>query len=283
MGETMSQAAIRELGAELRKARENAGLTQRGVADAAEISSHSRIGEMEAGKRLLRPDELDRLLRVLNLSGSERSRLAALARPAGGPGALYAGMSGVSKILAQLIDYESAATRITDVSPLLIPGLLQTTDYARAVIGGGDPDSVLRVTLRAGRRGILTRSDPCELHALIDSEALVRPVAPPAVMADQLRHILRLAELDNVSIQVVQSTTPGYHPMLAGPFELIEFAAAAPVVLLDHHRSSAFLWQREDVQEFMKAADLLRQGVAMTPKRSVEVIAGIVHGMETTG
>jgi len=278
---TVNYALVRELGAELQQARERAGRSQRELARAAEISTNSRISEAESGKRLLTLAEFERIFDRLELAPAERERLLELARSAEAPGELNVGQSGVGRTLAQLIEYERAATEIIDASPLLIPGLLQTSDYARAIMGD-QPDSELRVALRSGRRDILTRRNPVQLLALIDSEALVRPVAPPPVMADQLQHVLRLAEQDNVTVQVVSSTTPGYHPMLAGPFEVIKFAKARPIVLLDHHRSSAFLRQEDDVVEFVEAAETIRRKVAMTPRESHEVIARIVRGMETT-
>jgi len=134
--------------------------------------------------------------------------------------------------------------------------------------------------LRAGRRKILTRSHPVELVALIDSEALLRPVAPPDVMADQLRHILRLAELPDVVVQIISSTTAGYHPMLEGPFELIEFAKIRPIVHLEHYRSFTFLWEDDDVAAYVEAAENLRREVAITPDESTEIIASILKGME---
>lgn len=281
MAETSRSALLRELGAEIAAARRAASLGVRELARRAELSTHSRLSELEGGKRLLAIDELERLLDVLTVSASERERLLSLARTAEGPGQLNVGVPGVNATLAQLIDHERAAIRITDAAPLLIPGLLQTSDYARAIMAA-ESDSELRVTLRSGRRDILTRQrQPVELLALIDSDALVRPVASPEVMLDQLRHILRLIELPNVTVQVVSSTVRGYHPMLAGPFELLEFTKAAPVVLLDHHSSSAFLWEREDVARFIEAAEMIRTK-AMTPARSAEVIAKIVNGMEST-
>ncbi|HEX5115104.1 MAG TPA: helix-turn-helix transcriptional regulator [Pseudonocardiaceae bacterium] len=282
MAETSRSASLRALGAELRQAREAADLGVRALAKAAEISTHSRISELEAGKRLLSPPELARILDALVLPVDERERLLGLARAAdGGAGQLNVGRPGISATLEQLIDHERAAQRITDASPLLIPGLLQTSDYARAIMGD-EPDSELRVTLRAGRRDILTKSDPVELLALIDSEAFVRPVAPPRVMLDQLKHVLQLAERPNVTVQVVSSTTPGYHPMLAGAFELLQFEKATPIVLLDHHSSSVFLWQDSDVQRYVEAAEKLRTQVAMTPDESIGAIANIVNGLETT-
>jgi Domain of unknown function (DUF5753) len=126
--------------------------------------------------------------------------LLGLARSAISPGQPNIGPSNVGKALAQLIDHEEHATRITDAAPLLIPGLLQTSDDARAIIGD-EPDTETRVKLRAGRRDILTRRRPVEPSALIDTEALIRPIAPVDVMADQLRHILQLAALPNVTFR----------------------------------------------------------------------------------
>lgn len=281
MAETSRSASVRELGAELAAARRAASLGVRELARIANISTHSRISEQESGKRLLGADELARIFDALLLPDDERERLASLARSAEGPGQLNVGLRGVSATLAQLIDHERAATRITDASLGLIPGLLQTSDYARAIMDGR-PDSELHVTLRSGRRDILTRArEPVELLALIDSEALVRPVAPPHVMAAQLRHVLELGARPNVTVQVVSSTVAGYHPLLVGPFELIQFAKADPIVLLDHHRSSTFLWDPDDVAEFVEAAKEIQQR-AMTPARSAEVIEKLVHGMETT-
>ena len=128
---------------------------------------------------------------------------------------------------------------------------------------------------------ILTRRSPVDLLALIDSEVLVRPVAPREVMLEQLQHLIAMGKRANITIQVVSSTTPGWSPMLAGPFELIEFPKARPIVHLEHHRSSAFLWEERDVTSFLEASESIRQK-AMTPADSARAIEDIVNGMETT-
>jgi hypothetical protein len=110
---------------------------------------------------------------------------------------------------------------------------------------------------------------------------LVRPVAPPDVMADQLRHLLKMTELPNVEIRIMASTTPGYNPLLSGPFTLLEFATAAPVVHLEHYRASATLWEDEDVTAFANAAKEIYDK-AMTLTQSVEIIEEVVNGMELT-
>lgn len=279
MGETKGTPALRDLGAELAQARKDAGLSLRGLGDAAGISSHSRISEMEGGKRLLKIDEYERIMTALGIDDpDERERIIGVVRSIEGPGEIAVGTPGIGKILAQLIDHERAASRIVNAAPLLIPGLLQTGDYARCIIGD---DNEARVALRSGRRDILTRVKPVEYLALIDSEVLVRPIAPSDVMLHQLKHILGLAKRRNITVQIVTSTTPGYNPMLAGPFALIEFERARPIVFLDHHTSSAFLWEPAEVAKFVEAVEEIKEK-AMSPDESVRLIASIVSGLETT-
>jgi hypothetical protein len=89
-----------------------------------------------------------------------------------------------------------------------------------------------------------------------------------------------MAALPNVTIQLVSSTTPGYTPILSGPFILFEFATATPIVHLEHYQASAFLWHEEEVHGFLAAAEEIRN-TAMSPEESARIIAEIVNGMET--
>jgi hypothetical protein len=150
------------------------------------------------------------------------------------------------------------------------------------VFGAGDPDVDTKVALRAGRREVITRRrNPAEFLALIDSEALVRPVGSSEVMADQLDHLARMAELPNVTIQIVPSTVPGYHQMLAGPFVLFEFPTANPIILLEHYRTSAFIWDRDSVAAYLSVPEEI-QRKALSPEGSLKLIKEIAGGMETT-
>jgi transcriptional regulator with XRE-family HTH domain len=268
------------LGAALRTLRErmNPKLTVRAIA--AEINiSPANVSNFELDARLPPEEVLVRWLAVLGVSDDEGERLMSLRRMADGPGRLDAGIPSSGSPLIRLIEQEQIARHITEVSPLLIPGILQISDYARAILRR-DPEVDARVTLRMGRRDILTRRNPVEFHALIDSEALVRPVAEPAVMLEQLRHLQVMAELPNIVIQLVSSTRSGYHPMLAGPFILVEYATAAPTVHLEHHRASATLWEPEDVRAYLDAAKMITDA-AMSPEESSGLIAQLVNGMET--
>lgn len=271
---------VRELANGLRALRDRSGKTTRALGEEIGASA-SNISNWERAERLLSEERLVQLLDALPASDDERERLLGLRRQADGPGQLVSGTPSIGEQLVRLVEYEQTARRITDVAPLVIPGLLQTSDYARATLGQLR-DIETRIALRVGRRDVLMRSrQPAELVALIDSEVLVRPIAPTPVMADQLHHLLEMAERPNITIQLVSSTRAGYNPMLAGPFILLEFATATPVVHLEHHRASATLWEEKDVAEFVQAAKEVHD-IAMTPARSAEVIAEIVNGMETT-
>jgi transcriptional regulator with XRE-family HTH domain len=236
---------------------------------------HTSLGRYESGRLTPSVEHLAKILDELDVKDPERERLLALVRR-DSPGQLFAGVPSSGRQLAQLIGYERAAARITDVSPLRLPGLLQTPDYARAVLGEG-PDIDRRVNMRVERAEILTRAaHPVELHALIDSTVLTRPIASPAVMREQLRHILQLTSLPTITVQVVPADMPGRSPHHAGPFIVIEFADATPIVHLEHYRSSGFLWDSEDVRSYLAAADEITSR-AMTPEHSSEVIAEIAE------
>lgn len=268
-----------ELGAGLRKLRNGRGMSTRQLGERIGVTS-GNFTHWENGDRLIREDHLLNILDVLEPDDDERERLLGLHQRASGPGQLVPGATSIGAQLAELIKYEQAARKITTVAPLVIPGLLQTADMARATFIGMD-DVDTRVTLRVGRRDIVTRDEqPVELVAYIDTEALLRPVAQPAhLMSAQLRHLLKMGELPNVAIRLVSSMQPGYNPMLAGPFHLIE--SARSVVHVEHYQTSAFLWRDADVRGFQSAVDMIDK-IAMTPARSAEVIAEIVNGMEST-
>src|SRR2546422_3961132 len=162
-------ATARELGAELRRHRNAAGLTLRKF-EKVVGHSNAKISMWENGHRLIPLEFLEEILDALGVAGDERERLLGMRREAEGPGRLVAGVPTIGAQLAELIKQEQAARRIVEVAPLLVPGLLQTGGYARAILKGY-PDTDTRVALRMGRREVLTRpNNPVEFHALIDDE-----------------------------------------------------------------------------------------------------------------
>lgn len=269
--------AAREMGAELRGMRNAAGFTLRALEQAVGISN-AKISMWENGHRLPKLDELNRVLDALGVQGDNRARLLGKWRAVQQIPAEIIMTASTSTPLAQLIEHEHAARRITTVAPLLMPGLLQTSGYARAILGDF-PDASSRIATRVGRADILHGREPVELHALIVDEVLTTPLAPRDAMADQLRHLVKMAALPNVTIQVIESHGVGYRPYMSGAFILIEFPSAPPIVYLEHFATSATVWDEVVVRRYVTAAESLAQ-LAMSPARSAEVVAELADGLE---
>lgn len=279
MASTANTPRSRQLGAELREARKLAGLTTHQLGYQLG-RSHTHISRWENGK--LTPSEGDTgaVLGILGVTGGERDRLLDLARDAGDPNWIA---PGINRQLAGLVDYERTARTITDVQPLLMPGLLQTADYARSIMVGagatqGEADQ--RAKYRVGRREVLTKRSAARYVAFIGEYALKHPPCDRDTMSDQLRQLDELTALDNVTIRILPMDHM-YHPALEGPFVLIEFTRQDPVVHLEHYRSSATITDAGDIQDYQSAADSLRS-VAMSPEASSELIAKFANEMEHT-
>lgn len=282
MGAPQTSPRARALSAALRQAREDAGIGQRELARQLGMK-HPQLSYWERGLRTPVVEDVAAILAKLDVTGAERDRVLELARNASDPNWLTAGIPGVSPGLAGVLDCEKTANAITEWSPLVLPGLLQTSEYARAILSAGDlpaREVEPRVMMRMSRRDVLTRRRPARLIALIHERALRENIGGPEVMCDQLRNLLRAAEMDTVTVQVVQSGV-GWHPGLAGPFILFDFPDSPSIVHLEHHRSSAFLYDDKDVEDYQAAAATVR-GVAMSPEDSAELIASVITELETT-
>ncbi|MBB5956328.1 transcriptional regulator with XRE-family HTH domain [Saccharothrix tamanrassetensis] len=246
-----SNARARTLGAELRDLRKVKRVRMVQLEEQVGISK-SMLSRIERGERLAAETEVATILGALGVAGAKRRELLALAREAAKSNWLATG-SGLPQQLKALVEYERVAVSITDVTSLVIPGLLQTPDYIRAIMTeGGLPhaEAEERLRLRLDRQEVLTREDPVQYLAIIDEFVLRRPVGGRSVMADQARHLLALAERDNVTIRVVPEDR-GWHPGLYGSFEMLETARTSPVVHLEHLRSSLLLDKLQDVQAYL--------------------------------
>ncbi|OQO90134.1 transcriptional regulator [Saccharomonospora piscinae] len=269
----------RALGAEIRQARERSGLKQDELG--ARINrGKSHVSRWENGKLI--PSEADtaQVLQALGVQGDERSRLLDLARDALDPDWLA---PGVDRQLAALAEYERTAGSIVTVEPMLVPGLMQTYDYARYLVaesGASRGDAEQRAQLRVGRQHVLTRPKPPKVTAFIGEAAIRHAVCPDEVMADQLRHLLKLAELDNVTLHLVPADRPTLS-VLSGPWSLLEFERTKPIVYLEHYGMSATITDSKSVALYGSAVDTLRE-VAMSPAETTGLIADVIENKETT-
>ncbi|MEB3366740.1 helix-turn-helix domain-containing protein [Saccharopolyspora mangrovi] len=277
-GKSEHTPKARALGAELRECRIAAGLTQHQLAARIGVS-HVSVSRYETGTRSPQPEDVAQLLATLGVTGDRYSELVELARGAEQPNWLETGVNGLRRELMTVIEFERTATRIVDVEMNIVPGLLQTADYARAIMSeapGADLEA--RVALRVGRAAILERKGAPQLIAIVSEFALRQRIGGAEVMADQIRHLFKAAELPNVTILVLPAVSERWHPAHAGAFILFEFPKSDPIVHLEHFASGAFLNAKE-VAAYRGAVDTLRE-VAMDEETSTRLIAAIGDELE---
>lgn len=279
-GDTAGTPRTRALAAALRSALSESGRTARQAAHLLD-KSHTTISQWQTGKRVPTADDVSALLAVLGVTGQRRQQILDLAHHASESNWLAA---GVSQHLDGILECERTAAEIVDWCPLVISGLFQTHDYADAIIGSDDALSrgevESRVSLRVERRATLLNreSNPVDYQALIGECALRQAIGGDRVLLDQLRQLRTLADQKEITIQVVPIGA-GWHPGLMGPFVIYNFADVPSIVALEHHQSSVFLYDDDDVTAYKRAAASVRRA-ALTPAGSLEFIADLVERME---
>ena len=275
-GDKGASVRQRRVSAELRALRQAKGLTCQQVADAMDWSV-SKVSRMETGVRGLFPDDVAALLGFLNAQSKLREELLLLVREGESPNWIQIG-SGLPKMWKNLIRMENDATSIYNYEPLFIPGLLQTGDYARAVIGAGNlelaegaVDQLVRT--RMGRQALLSRYDAPMLAVMVDEMVLRRPVGDAGCMHGQLQHLLTMANRPRVEIRVVPFSA-GAHPGLEGPMVIMEFLDQPTLVHVEVRSASGFLEEPAEVGSARVAWRGLRS-MALSPEESVRLIAEI--------
>jgi len=214
---------------ELRRLRESAGFKRDDVAKRAGCAT-SHITHLEVARNLPKIPELELLLR--HYGAAERIpaviELVEAARTGRDWWAPFAG--AVPDWFELYLGMESAAARIASYDALVIPGLFQTPDYAEQIVRTGSPalsnaEVAQRVELRMARQDVLTREpDPPTIDAVLDESVLYRGAGEEIVLAEQLNHLLKLAESPTITIRVLPLAA-GMHPGVSGAFVLLSLPA----------------------------------------------------------
>jgi Domain of unknown function (DUF5753)/Domain of unknown function (DUF397)/Helix-turn-helix domain len=274
---THTIARYRELGAELRKRREAAGLSGAQLAHRVGWSP-SKISRVESGERGISDVDLIQYLGYCGIHGESRTRdLIAMCREAGHKLGHWLSPYGqwLEDSLSSLIYHESTADRCTIYDPLVVNGLLQTADYARTWIaseGWRTPEDVERcVDIRLERQRILRVPRPARFTFFVHEQALRLEVGNAAVMHDQMLKIVLLAALDHVTVRVLPLSA-GKRSTFRGPFQLFEYAQHRPLVYLDSYSTGLFLEDREYVDPFRTLVPALSE-VSLDGGQSRELIA----------
>ncbi|MFH8410777.1 helix-turn-helix domain-containing protein [Streptomyces sp. NPDC018019] len=275
----------RKLGAELRRQRTLAGLTS-GEA-ARQVGWHqSKVSRIETGRSGVKSADVALLLDAYGVRDAElRALLAALCGDVARDGTARQGWWHTHRDLLppayrDFISLEFGACLARTLETTVVPGLLQTADYARTVTRTTLPGLSAQqvdelVAVRMARQEVLHGERPLELRAVLDEAVLRREVASPGVMAAQLRHILDMGRLPHVRLQVLPFAS-GVHIGITGPFVIFSFPLTSDldVVVLDHLTSSLYLERKEDLRAYSDAFDTLR-GRALSCEKSAEFIARV--------
>ncbi|MFE7167103.1 MULTISPECIES: helix-turn-helix domain-containing protein [Streptomyces] len=268
----------RRLGQELRRLRELKGMTAEEVAERL-LVSQSKISRLENGRRSISQRDVRDLCGVYEVEDhrivDSLMQMAKDSRQQGWwhsfgdiPYSVYIGL-----------ETDAASLRVYD--PQVVPGLLQTRQYAEALIAGALPETAAadiekRVQVRLRRQERITAPEnPLRLWTVMDEAALRRVVGNRSLMRDQLEHLVEQSQLPHVTVQVIPFDM-GAHPGLNGQYAILEFpdAADSSVVYIEGVTSDLYLEKANDVQKYSVMYEHLR-AQALNPDQSRQFIADI--------
>lgn len=274
-------ARQRRLMAELIRLREGSGLSRAQVAERVGATD-STLWRYETGATRPKPGDVAILLDVYGIHGAEREELIEMAKHARKRGWWHRHRQSLKPGFDSYIGLEAAASVVRTFQTLVVPGILQTEGYARAIIEQtaitSVPDQVdEKVLVRLSRQELLTREDdPLQVVAVLDEAVLHRQVGGPEVMSEQIRHLLELTRRPNVTIRVVPFTQ-GAHAGMDGPFYLLEFAEQADpdLVYLEQAGSGLVPEDPEEVRRYtLMLGSLLSR--ALKPVETLSLMRGLL-------
>jgi hypothetical protein len=272
------------LGAQLRRLRIAADLTREQAAEAIRASEW-KIHRLENGQVGFKERDIEDLLVLYGVTDpAEVKGFVDMVHEANEPGWWHHYANVLPSWFRAYVDLESAATLIRTFESQLVPGLLQTADYVRAVIGGAHMDSSAeevesRVALRLERQALLTRPGRGRprLWAVVDEAVLRRPVGGPKVMRGQLDRLIEVSSWPNVTLQVLP-LAEGAHPTMVGAFSILRFedSELPDVVYIEHLTNALYLDKPDDVDRYYHVMENICVRGA-EPRRTPELLARIIE------
>ncbi|GAT70975.1 XRE family transcriptional regulator [Planomonospora sphaerica] len=269
------------LGSQLRRLRETRGLTREEAGHLIR-GSESKISRMELGRVGLRERDVADLLTFYGVEDEEaRAAVMDLLSRANEPGWWHRFNDLLPNWFQTYVGLEEAAARIRTYEVQFVPGLLQTKEYARAIITAGGAgiateEIARRVDLRLERQRVLERSDGPFFWAVIDEAALRRPIGGAEVMRAQLEHLMDLMRQPNITIQVMPFSFGG-HSAEGGAFSVLRFhdSELPDVVYVEQLASALYLDKPEEVDRYSEVMERLC-AVSTTPGETVDILRRII-------
>jgi hypothetical protein len=273
------------LGAQLRKLREAKGVSRESAG--WEIrASESKISRMELGRVGFKERDVADLLTLYGVvDEQERGALLTLAREANTPGWWHRYGDILPSWFQSYLGLEASAALIRTYEVQFVPGLLQTPEYARAVIRLGhvrasDEEIERRVSLRMDRQGVLSRKDPPQVWAVVDEAVLRRPIGGHDVMRAQVESLVEATKLPTVRLQVIPFDAGG-HAAAGGAFTILRFPdqELPDVVYIEQLTSALYLDKRDDLDHYAAAMERLCVE-ADPPMRTAEILGRVLQDID---
>jgi hypothetical protein len=269
------------LGRQLQALREKAGLTFQQAADAI-YSSEWTIRRMERAEGGLKPLTLKSLLVAYGVTDvREIDAFLALARDASRPGWWHSYGDALPDWFKVAIGLEESASVIRAYEPQVVPGLLQTEAYVRAITAASFPsenqeDSERRVALRLARQDLLKRPAPPEYRVVLEETVLRRPIGGADIMRAQLQHLIDMAAQPSITIQVLPFNA-GWHPAMYGMFNIFRFPddTMPDIVYSEALTSATYLNKPEETTMYTEALDRMSAQAAI-PGQTITMMRNIL-------
>ncbi|WP_454196148.1 helix-turn-helix domain-containing protein [Nocardia sp. Marseille-Q1738] len=283
MTPTGSSLPRRMLGRQLRALRISAGISAEFARDAIGVSKQT-LWRMETGQLVrLHPLLIERLCKLYGASDEQTAVLLALTEETKHTEWWYHYDDAIPKGFSHYVGLEAAARRVFSYQTTLLPGLLQTNEYRRALIWVDypmmpGPEVERRIEVFTRRKARLdSDSEPLSLNAIIDESALRRPIGGPSVMGDQVAHLARVSEHPNISVLVVPLESEAYPGLRVGPFVMLEFPkhptahlTEPPIIYMQGFTGDLYLEKPEEVRGYRQAwADIQRSALDEAHSRSL--------------
>jgi hypothetical protein len=269
------------LGAQLRKLREQAGIS-RDDAGYQIRASGSKISRMELGRVSFRERDVSDLIDFYGvIDPVQREGLLALVREANAAPWWQKYGDAMPDWFAMYVGLEESASLIRGYDAQFVPGLLQTEEYARAVISQAstsvtDTELDRRLALRMGRQKMMARENPPRFWSVMDEAVLRRPIGGPEVMRGQLQRLITVAEEPHITLQIMPFRFGG-HAAEGGSFTILRFAdpEMSDIVYMEQLTSALYLDKSDDLDRY--AAVMERLSVtASSPEQTREILAGML-------
>ncbi|WP_322942175.1 helix-turn-helix domain-containing protein [Actinacidiphila yeochonensis] len=288
---TGSTVPRRQLGRQLRDLRQQAGLTLKAAAATLEFSE-TKMWRIETGQTVMRTLDVEQMCRIYGAPEDATKYLMSIAKQTRDKAWWFSYGDVIVLGFDLYLGLEEAAARLSWYEANLVPGLLQTRNYARTLIREDNPDLSFieierRVDLRVARQRLLRRSfNAPDLHVVLDEAIMHRPVGSTEVMVEQLKLLLKLGDLPNVSLRVVRYAAGVHRGLLSGPFVLLDFPlnvngqpSEPSTVYVDGFAGSLYLDRPHEVERYSSAFTKLWDE-AENEKDSATIIYQTAKGLE---